>query len=686
LSSPARIAQIRFFNNYDFEREEERIVIIPEASGLVVKIASGLIKLTHRADLVLAEKAAVTGPLTLIQPDMVLAPPPEKMIPALRLLLADTEDEDLDPLGLDRAEIKDLVKPGASPDQPELLFFMEKYLPEQAMARTIDLNSSVMKAVAKARPEWKLDDPEIRAAAFYVSPGQDIRKKGYTWRLALTVVDALAEFGAENSVLFTRDEKLQSIVGAVLMRFGEADLQTADSWSGLVRSTLTATLNGALDAREHFEIEKRWVESLLDALQKARESVPEAKRDEFLLGLVEGRGYPILVGEVLKTAAIRLSADDAEAFDKIAADVLMAAASHFQKGSQFKDYLKEHWGDLLRTGLKGLAEHGRVLLGNESPLVQEVLLGVMEKLSDTPNHKFITTGMLAELVDAAVSAVVAKPELITASAGNEWLAVLVRSVASTVSDQGVRDTFDREGVEKIIRGALASFAEHPELIIDEPGLPQKLLRDVLTNVSIAERLTAEALASSALQGALGAISDRPDLIKMGYPRIIASLAGKVANLVNDKSLSQVQGSDILGALTESLVENPQLFLKLEKRLSGLILDTIIKVSKGSNGGLITGITLVEVARSVANALAVSGKGALSDHTTNELIQQLESVLDAGLERADKELGNRLGLSSLPQVLGELVSSWARGEIAEIDPGNKNFKSLFVELAEMANAA
>jgi hypothetical protein len=43
------------------------------------------------------------------------------------------------------------------------------------------------------------------------------------------------------------------------------------------------------------------------------------------------------------------------------------------------------------------------------------------------------------------------------------------------------------------------------------------------------------------------------------------------------------------------------------------------------------------------------------------------------------------LSSLPDLLHNLVLAWARGEIATIDPENDNFRRLFAELSELAAA-
>ena len=84
-------------------------MITGEAAGLALSIAKGLIKLTQRVDLVLAEKASVEGRLPTIQPLMILDPPPEVMVPALELLLEEKLEEPRDPLVADRAEIQTAV-------------------------------------------------------------------------------------------------------------------------------------------------------------------------------------------------------------------------------------------------------------------------------------------------------------------------------------------------------------------------------------------------------------------------------------------------------------------------------------------------------------------------------------------------------------------------------------------------
>ncbi len=660
-------------------------MLTTEGASLVIAIVRGLIKLTNRVGLVFAEKVAVESALPLIQPAMILTPPSEVTIPALQKLLQESSPDDPnDAIQPDREAIRIAVDNALGGEQNDdiLMEFIRKHLPAQALGETIDLNGAVIQAIGQARPEWDMNDTDIRVAAFSISPGKDSRQKGYPWRLALTVADVLVEVGAQTPGLFTRDPKTQGIVKAILQRFADADLQTADSGSGVLRAALSATLNGALDARKHFDIEEEWLDALLDALQAGRKAANGS--DEFLIGLVQGRGYPLLVGALFEEAATRLADEDAKVFEAIAADVLQVAADHFKRRTNFSGYLNEHWGELLRATLGSLADHGRELMHDQTPVVQEVVVKVLAQLAGTPNHKFLTDDMLTGMVDAAVGAVSAKPEFLE-GIDDAWLQTLVRSVTITVAGQGIRDTFSRDGLTQIVSETLTTFADHPELIIDHPGLGQELVKGVLTKLSGLDRFNAENLANAAVGGALDVLAHQPGLVDSNYPTLVASLAGKIAGLIKEQSLTGIQASELLRAMTESVAENEKLFLEGQAKLAEIIVDTVLAASKGQNGQLIAGMVLVDTVQQVTEAIAAHGQTALDRHPLNKLSEPLFEVLEAGLARAQDQLGRQLGAGAVPSVLGALVAAWARGETVAIDPDDPDFQKLFMELAMRAAA-
>ncbi len=274
-------------------------MITTEAASVAISITKGIIKLSGEVDLILAEKAAVHGPLALTVPKVSLALNNDVMRAGLReLLVVDAESL----TASEKRNIQDKIDSGS---KKQLYNLVRRYLPKLAGSRYLDLTSNFIKELKKSRPEWG-NDSQLQVAAFYVAQGDDDRENSYAWRIALTVVDVLAEFGTENTALFTRDPKIQGLVGSVLKRFGDADLQKLDSSKAVLRAVLSATLNGALDNRALVEAKNPWVDGILDALVTARASLPKETQDEFLVGLVQGKGYPLLVASLLEAAACLL--------------------------------------------------------------------------------------------------------------------------------------------------------------------------------------------------------------------------------------------------------------------------------------------------------------------------------------------------------------------------------------------
>ena len=654
-------------------------MLTSESIGLALKIAKGVFKLVNQVDLLVAEKVAVTGSVALPQPLNKLGPKQGAMIKALKKLLkteADLADSD-------RKRITTALQSNnGNPQVRQLRKLMATYLPEQAVGRVLDLDGAFMKELAASG--FDVQDPDVRVSLFYIKAELDPSERGYSFRIALTVVDVLSEFGGENIALFTRDEKIQGVVGSVLKRFGTTDLQSTDSWSGVLRMALSATLNGALDAKDVVDADGKLLGAVLDALSNARSQMPKEQRDNFLLGLFQGRGYPPLVRSLVETAATELGDDDATAFESIAAQVLNEGAKLIKKDQDFEGFFREHWGDLLRAGFTSLKEHGPQLAGRKQ-LVGDVVVVIADQLSETGDRDFLTGDTLIGLVDAAVGSVAGNPKLVKKAAQKKWLGEFVNSVVQTVAAEGVRNTFSSEGATAIVRRALVTFGEHPELIVERPGLVQELIGGVLLSVSGIDRLVATNLASAATEGALTTISRNPGLLELRYPELVAGFAKKLAGLVHGGSVTSIQGEDLVTVLTESVAENPKLLGDLERKVSESVLDTVLGATSGSKTALLAGATVADLLQHVVDALARHGRAKLGEGPIQEGIAQLEALLEAGLQSAESEVGTRIGLSSLPAVLGGLVGAWARGEVENIDISDPNFKRLFAELAELEAA-
>jgi hypothetical protein len=654
-----------------------------EAAGLAIKIATGLIKISSRIDVILAEKESVEGPLAIPVAEVRLPPTQARMLRALRELLNDTENEDPDPLAGDRDELRDTVD--NHPQQRARLFeFMQRYLPEQALGRQLDLNGKFLTALRDARPDLAAD-PNLLITAFYISSGADYRNKDYSWRIALTVVDVLAEFGAENMSLFTRNKELQSLAGTVLQRFASADIQAADSTQVLLRTALSATLNGALDARLNAATSDHWVGSILDALLVSREALPAEQQDNYIAGLLQGRGYPLLIATVLDMGAAKLDSDNADAFKLVATEMLGEVAGIISEKPGFENFFNDHWGDILRAGLMSVQRHGPALLNGESRVLNEVLIAVASDLSKHASNKQLPESLVLGIVHTALACAATEPSLIDTAADKPWLTVLISSIATTMTNRGIRSGFSKQALEQLLQDTLETFALNPALIIENPGLARDLTQGVLKAMNGSESIAAEELASAAIEGVLPIIASHPVMISYKYPRFIAAFTGKTAVLVKDRQLSRQQASAILRVMGPALADNPSLFLDTEKRLAEWVLHTIVMLADSEQGKLLAGATLVSVVEKVLYAQARSGRAALKNQPAALLQDQLAAVLGAGLVRAEAEIGNRMCLSALPTVLGQLVIAWNQGEIATVDPDNDNFRRLFGEFADQAAA-
>jgi hypothetical protein len=196
----------------------------------------------------------------------------------------------------------------------------------------------------------------------------------------------------------------------------------------------------------------------------------------------------------------------------------------------------------------------------------------------------------------------------------------------------------------------------------------------------------ESLANAAVEGALETVSDHPELLRFDYGDVVADLAGKIATLVKDKKMTNVQGQDIARAAMASLAENPKLMMDLEKKLAGATIDAVVEVAGEDVGAMISGGWMADTVAGVLHAVTVAGKAALDNRSMDVFEGELKELLRAGMVRAGAEVGVRMGLPSLPDVVERLVMAWAQGKIEVMDPQDEGFIELFAALAEDAEGA
>jgi hypothetical protein len=650
-----------------------------DAAALAISIARGLIKLGGRLDLLMAERTATQGDLLIPMPPVSIGPPLFKRAELLKDYLTHTAGHSPDPLGSDRATVAALV--AKSPTPTEVDEFFRRIFPSLAEPPLIDPDAEYLKALRKRMPTVDWSDESTRQAAFAIASGRDQRQLGYGARTALLVVDTLAEFGAENTARFVRDKNIQTVVQSVLVRFANPQLETFDEWNPFLRHALSATLNGALDASGVFQGRNGWLDAVLTALTLARAGAADG--DDYVLGLLRGRGYSLLITEGLTLAADRLDPEHAGAFQQIAADVLLAAAP-LVKANQagFAGFFEEHWGDLLRGGLASLEQHGPILLDGQSPLLKETLLAMIGGLAKTPDSEFFSTEVTLRLTEAALGAVAANPNLLKPAVKEAWFRELIGSAAGTVSDNTIRKTFTREGLESVVGGALTVLAAHPALIENKPGLGFELVSAILKAVGAAGSLEARILATAAVSGALGEIAEHPDLFQTPYGAAMAEFTSAMARHVGE-TFTSLQAADLITSTAETMSRNPTLFNQSDGKLAGALVNAIIAGAKASPVQLLNGTTLVGASSEILNLFALRGRDAVAKTPVKDLSAKVEAAVAAGLKRAENEIGHRTDRAHLPRLLAGLVAAILAGDAIAMDADDDQFAALFNRLAEAA---
>jgi hypothetical protein len=652
-----------------------------EAAGLVIAITEGLIRLSGRLDLLLAEKEATTGPLVLPMRQIALPVVPRaQRIQRLKAYLAATEDAAPDPLGDGRTALAELVKPGGATDEVDAWF--ARIFPGEAGVSLIDPDAEFTKALRIHLPGVDVDRPETRLAAFYVTAGRDGRELNYAARTALLVADTIAEVGTQNAALVVHDPALRGVVTSIVGHLARPDLETFTEWSPLLRHALGAALDGLLANRGALEGAGPWVDAIFAALAMAREE--SASGEDFVTGLVRGRGYRTLLGKGLLVAGDRLAPDGADPYRRIAADILRAAAPLAAKGSaSFQAFFNDNWGELLRAGLASIDRHGAVLLEGTKPLVREASIALIAELVRTPGATELSGETLFRVADAVIGTVARNPGLVTGEGRDAWFREVVSATTKAVSDQGVRKAFTRDGLKRVATQAIAVFVDHPDLLVEKPSKQLALVTAVVKAASAAGSADAATLATAAITAVLQRLGEEPALLDTRYAEILSALCGQLGKLVAAKTLNGIQAAELITAAADAVLRNPALFVRFEGNLATAVVTGVLKGAGSSELKLIGGQMLVELAGEVLRVVARRGRDMVEGATEKALADRIAATVEVGLDRAERELGYRVDRTRLPWVLAQLVAAVARGEVASIDPENPKFKEVFAQLAEAA---
>jgi hypothetical protein len=425
------------------------------------------------------------------------------------------------------------------------------------------------------------------------------------------------------------------------------------------------------------------LDDVLDALATARASVAEP--DDFLLGLFRGRGWSAMAAAALTTGATRLRDDDRDALRAIFADMLEAAAPLAAESSDFDEFLRDHWGDLLSSAVGVLDRLGPKLLHGASPLLRTALLGAIKAAAALDPAAPPSPKIVAALMAASIDALASHPELSADGGREKWLAGLIKSVLGVVHEASSAATFSADAVERITLAAADSLAGSPELLAKQDTF-SRILKAVLDAVGAMTGLrgdTAERLAIAMLGATLRGIADDPALADKQLGPLLADLLKGVTALVATRRLRDAQVVALATDVIDAMSLNANLFVKQERALVGAALGALVTATEGDEGKLLVGGTLVALARELVQVLASHGRLLGETVPADELSERLAALLAAGLARAESEIGRRMSRAELPGILAGLVVALARGELATLDADDANFKRIFASIADSA---
>jgi hypothetical protein len=191
-----------------------------------------------------------------------------------------------------------------------------------------------------------------------------------------------------------------------------------------------------------------------------------------------------------------------------------------------------------------------------------------------------------------------------------------------------------------------------------------------------------ALADSAVEGALTAIAENPELLEVDYPTAIGQFAAALAHRVADGGLHGLQAEAILADVTEVIATNDELFLAARDGLAQVVVEAVLEAAHGQATRVLAGAGVVATVRRVLGVFAARGK--LMPDDLGAVGARVQEVVAAGLAQAAAALGKRLAQEHVPGVIVELIEQVASGEDVPAI-GTPEFKELFEEIADGVTA-
>ena len=287
------------------------------------------------------------------------------------------------------------------------------------------------------------------------------------------------------------------------------------------------------------------------------------------------------------------------------------------------------------------------------------------------------------LVQASLTAAAENPALLDDAIREDWLKALIEELADTLSSTAKRDIFTKEGLSKIGVDLAKALADNPRLVakldVSKEILALQVVREVLKGMDPASGWKADKIAKDILAAVLHAIADRPEDLGANYSTMVGSLASTISKLVAKDWPVERAGELAESLLIETLL-NPKVLLEIYPGVPAWVLAGVkagIDSATLASAGISPLLGMIdEIAASGLHALGKRGKKKLEALMTKhggglataeaELVADIQGILGTALPQLASKLGDGLSLANFPDILRDLVLTWAGDPLDDAD--------------------
>ncbi len=626
-------------------------MIPSDVAGLAISAAAAVLRLGRTLDELLAEETAILSDLALAKTRLALRPTMPELRRRLQRLLQETEGKTPDPLGEDRSRIRRAVARGK---RPSLEKYARRWGVHEGPREVFDPDGEFARILRKRRAALDLGDEDIRRIVYFVAAGEDHRRNSLAFRLTAVVLDVAAEFGAVNAALLLRDPQARALVQATLAAFAAPDLEDVPGARGLLRHALGAVIEGLVKRRDDLPAGGGVARVVLGALARARDL--GGGESDFFAGLIQGRGLRLVIRGALDEAVTAFDSTERDLLEALLAAVLTEASAALASSPDAGAFFRDHWNELVAALLEAVGREGPRLLGADAPLAEVALTAVTASLADGLRSGPVTPAIFREAVAAGLAALAREPEVLERLVASKGLSLLLTSTAELLAGD-LRRAFEGASLERYLRSALEVVREHPELLIDEPGFPRRLIEELLSELAENPELGWESLATTLVESTLAAVAREPFLAESeGLARIAGQVAARLARLVDEGGLTRVTATALLEILMDVLAADPW----VDASLISLVLDVFGDLRIGPEGDLLGGRVLPQSVDRVSREIVNRGRDFEDRFSRDDLPLRLFELLSESLARLRRGVGRGLGRGDVPGFLGIVVQTWGRG--------------------------